>query len=162
MKLKETDLPGIGKKFSIITSHNDKIDVIIYINGKRELFIFEKDDYDEPVANVILNEEEANQLGSILMGVYFKPETEETKECLLKNLVIEWIEVDENSPLVNHTLKDLQIRQKTGASVISIIRGDKTIINPSPDEVIKKGDTLVLVGSREQIEKFFKEFKVRN
>jgi len=162
MKLKETDLPGIGKKFSIITSHKDKIDVIIYINGKRELFIFEKDDYDEPVANVILNEEEANQLGSILMGVYFKPETEETKECLLKNLVIEWIEVDENSPLVNHTLKDLQIRQKTGASVISIIRGDKTIINPSPDEVIKKGDTLVLVGSREQIEKFFKEFKVRN
>jgi len=162
MKLKETDLPGIGKKFSIITSHKDKIDVIIYLNGKREIFIFEEDDYDEPVANVVLNEEEANQLGSILMGVYFKPETEETKECLLKNLVIEWIEVDENSPLVNHTLKDLQIRQKTGASVISIIRGDKTIINPSPDEVIKKGDTLVLVGSREQIEKFFKEFKVRN
>ena len=162
MKLKETDLPGIGKKFSIITSHKDKIDVIIYINGKRELFIFEKDDYDEPVANVVLNEEEANQLGSILMGVYFKPETEKTKECLLKNLVIEWIEVDKNSPLVNHSLKDLQIRQKTGAIVISIIRGDKTIINPPPDEIIREGDTLVLAGSKEQIEKFFKEFKVRN
>jgi len=162
MKLKETDLPGIGKKFSITTSHNDKIDVIIYINGKREIFIFEEDDFDEPVANVVLNEEEANQLGSILMGVYFKPETEKTKEYLLKNLVIEWIEVDENSPLVNHSLKDLQIRKKTGASVISIIRGDKTIVNPSPDEIIRKDDTLVLVGSKEQIEKFFKEFKVRS
>ncbi len=162
MKLKEVDLPGIGKKFSLLTSHNERIDVIIHINGKREMFIFEDADDDEPDADVILNEEEANQLGSILMGVYFKPETEKAKELILKNLVIEWVEVDKDSPLANHTLKELEIRKRTGTTVIAILRGKDFIINPSPTEVIKEGDTLVVVGSKEQIENFKKEFKVKD
>jgi TrkA domain protein len=78
----------------------------------------------------------------------------------LQNLAIEWFKVEKGSPLAGKTIKDLEIRKKTGATVISIIRGDETITNPLPDEVIKEGDILVLIGSRDQIEKFFKEFGV--
>lgn len=160
MEFKETDLPGIGKKFSIITSKGDKIAVVIHLTGKREIFYFEEGDFDDPVCDIVLNEEEANQLGSVLMGAYFKPEQEKIKEVLLPNLAIEWVKVNENSPLANKSIAQSQVRKRTGVTVISIIRGDKSIINPLPEEVIYPGDELVLIGTREQIEHFMKEFNL--
>lgn len=158
MQFKEVDLPGIGKKFSIITTGKEKVSVIIHLSGKREIYFFGKDDFDEPVCSFVLNEEEANQLGSVLMGTFFKPEAKEEKELFLKNLLIEWITLDKNCPLINKSIKESEIRKKTGASIVAIIRGDLTITNPSPDEVLKEGDTIVLVGNKQQIEKFYQIF----
>ena len=160
MEFRETDLPGIGKKFSIITAKGDKVAVIIHLSGKREIFYFEKDDMEDPVCDIVLTDEEANQLGSVLMGAYFKPEQENIKEVLLQNLAIEWVKIPENSPLANKSISEAQIRKKTGVTVISIIRGDLSITNPMPNEVIKPNDILVLVGTREQIEHFIKEFNI--
>lgn len=158
MKFRETDLPGIGKKFSVITANKEKVSVIIHISGKREIYFFSKDDFDEPACSFVLTDEEANQLGSILMGTYFKPEGEEEREMFMKNLVIEWVNVEKNLPITNRSIRELQIRKHTGVSIVSIIRGNQTITNPSPDEVIKDGDTLVIIGNREQIERFFQTF----
>jgi TrkA domain protein len=158
MQFKEVDLPGIGKKFSIITTGKEKVSVIIHLSGKREIYFFEKDDFDEPVCSFVLNEEEANQLGSVLMGTFFKPESKEEKEMFLKNLIIEWISLEKGSLLINKSIKESEIRKKTGASIVAIIRGDLTITNPSPDEILKEGDTIVLVGNKQQIEKFYEVF----
>ncbi|RUM58530.1 MAG: potassium transporter TrkA [Persephonella sp.] len=155
MQFRETDLPGIGKKFSIINSEGYKIAVIIHITGKRELFIFEPDDYDDPVCDVVLNEEEANQLASVLMGAYYKPEQENIKEVLIKDLAIEWLKIPPSSPLVGKSIKEENIRMKTGITIIAIIKeNNKTIVNPPPDTVLEAGDTIVVVGTREQVEKF--------
>jgi len=131
MEFRETDLPGIGKKFSIITSEGYKVTIIIHINGKREVFIFEPDDYDDAVCDVVLNEEEANQIGSVLMGAFYKPEQEKIKEVLIESLAIEWVKVPPNSPLVNKSIKEENIRRKTGVNIIAIIKPDKSVIvNP--------------------------------
>ncbi|MGC9119906.1 MAG: cation:proton antiporter regulatory subunit [Sulfurihydrogenibium sp.] len=158
MLFKETDLPGIGKKFSVITGNKEKVAVIIHFSGKREIYFFDKNDFDEPACAFSLNEDEAAQLGSILMGTYFKPEAQDEKEMFMKNLVIEWVNVDSGSCMVNKSIKELEIRKRTGTSVIAIIRNNETITNPSPDEIIKVGDTLVLVGNKEQIKRFFETF----
>jgi TrkA domain protein len=158
MEFKETELPGVGKKFSVITSKGDKISVVVHLSGKKELFYFEADDYDEPVCDIEMNDEEAKQLGSILMGTYFQPVQEDVKQLLLKNLIIEWVKVNENSPLKNKSIKEAEVRKKTGATIISIIRGDNTITNPLPDEVIRENDVLIVLGNKEQIKKFMKEF----
>lgn len=160
MEFKETELPGVGKKFSVITSKGDKIAVVVHLSGKKELFYFEADDYDEPVCDIEMSDEEAKQLGSILMGTYFQPVQEEAKQLLLKNLIIEWVKVDENSPLKDKSIKEAEVRRKSGATIISIIRGENTITNPLPDEVIREGDVLIVVGNKEQIRKFMQEFNV--
>jgi len=155
MQFRETDLPGIGKKFSIINSEGYKIAVIMHITGKRELFIFEPDDYDDPICDVVLNEEEANQLASVLMGAYYKPEQDNIKEVLIKDLAIEWLKIHSSSPLVGRSIKEENIRMKTGITIIAIIKeNNKTIVNPPPDTVLEAGDTIVVVGTREQVEKF--------
>ncbi len=62
----------------------------------------------------------------------------------------------------NHSLSDLEIRQKTGANII----GYKTpegnyIINPSPETVMIPGSKLFVLGTREQI-KLLKAFFDKN
>ena len=160
MDFKETDLPGIGKKFSLVTQAGDKLTVIMHITGKREIFVFEPDDFDEPSCDVVLNEDEANQLGSILMGAYYRPEQEREKEVLIENLAIEWVKVPENSPLAGKSIKEADIRRKAGVTVIAIIKKDETVVNPRPEEVISAGDTIVIVGTREQVENFMREFHI--
>ncbi|NPA51750.1 MAG: cation:proton antiporter regulatory subunit [Aquificae bacterium] len=161
MEFKESELPGIGKKFTIKTQQGSIISVVLHITGKRELFIFEEgEEYEDPDCDVVLTEEEANQLGSVLMGTYFRPEQEKERELFLRNLAIEWVKVEPGSSLVGKSIEELGIRKKTGVTVISIVRGDRTITNPLPEEVIKQGDTLILVGTREQMKRFFREFKI--
>jgi monovalent cation:H+ antiporter-2, CPA2 family len=52
---------------------------------------------------------------------------------------------------VGRTLKQLDLRGVTGATVIAIDRGDKDIVYPTADEVLRSGDVLVLTGTEEAI-----------
>ena len=157
MKFRETDLPGVGKKYSVITSDGYKVSIIVHITGKREVFIFEPDDYDDALCSVLLTDEEANQIGSVLMGTFYKPEQEDIKEVLIENLAIEWLKITNNSSLIGKSIKKENERKKTGVTIIAIIKKDKkTLVNPPPETEIEAGDTLVIVGKREQIDKFIK------
>ena len=65
------------------------------------------------------------------------------------------------SPANGQTLRDLNLRNLTGASVIAIVRKDKPITNPSIDFGIKTGDILVLIGSHAQIDEAFNQLSPR-
>ncbi len=53
------------------------------------------------------------------------------------------------------SIKDLGLRQHTGATIIAVTRSHKSITNPSPEFEIDVGDLLILVGSHAQIEAAF-------
>lgn len=63
------------------------------------------------------------------------------------------IRVNEKSTAVGKTLAELKFWDVTGATVIAIRRGEEVIISPGPNEQIKGGDYLVLVGSKEAFKK---------
>lgn len=52
---------------------------------------------------------------------------------------------------LNKTIKDLDLRSRTGVSIVGIYREDRAVPNPSADEMLLPGDVLVLIGSKEQI-----------
>ncbi|MEN6510804.1 MAG: TrkA C-terminal domain-containing protein [Chloroherpetonaceae bacterium] len=161
MDFKEADLPGIGKKFTVKTSYNQILRVIIHLTGKRELFIYENEDEDEDsIYDLELTEEDASLIGSILMGTYFKPEQEKQRELILSKLSIEWVDVPKNNKLTNRSIEENQIRKKTGITIIAIIRDKNIILNLEPTEIIKEGDTLVIVGTIDRTEYFKKEFNL--
>ncbi len=54
------------------------------------------------------------------------------------------------------TLKDIELRNLTGTSVIAVVRGEESHPNPSADFALSAGDCLVLVGSHEQIDAAFR------
>ena len=51
------------------------------------------------------------------------------------------------------SIAELGIRTNSGATIISIIRGQQHLPNPQADFLLIEGDTIVLMGTGEQIEK---------
>jgi len=150
MKIKTGDLPGIGKRYSFETAEGEKLVVILHQSGHRELYHFTGSDEDEPDFVLKLNDEEARQLGTLLLGVDYQPVADDRVELLLKKVRIEWIQVAPDSELANKKIIDSRIRSKTGATIIGIHRGQDMIGSPDIDEVILPGDTLMVIGNREQ------------
>ena len=69
-------------------------------------------------------------------------------------LAIEWIPVPEGSPAVGHTLAEAAFRQRTGITIIAILREPEPVAGAQPDDVIQEGDTLVTVGKLGQYREF--------
>jgi voltage-gated potassium channel len=69
-----------------------------------------------------------------------------------RELNIVEVEVDTASGLISHSLQDLALRNRTGANVLVVIRGDTTIPNPTPDFVLMARDRLVAMGTHEQLD----------
>jgi voltage-gated potassium channel len=60
--------------------------------------------------------------------------------------------VPAESPLANHTIGQLQIGEKTGAMVLAIrTKEGRFDTTPSAQDKIRPGDTLIVLGTREQI-----------
>lgn len=72
----------------------------------------------------------------------------------LGEAIIEWIDIDASSPLVGQTLRNANIREQTGVSIIAIQRADETMANPMPDTTIEADDILVTLGSRDEQQTF--------
>ncbi len=56
-----------------------------------------------------------------------------------------------NSAAIGKTIGELKLRKRTGATVIAVVRDGQTQINPGAEFELAAGDTLVLLGSPEQI-----------
>jgi voltage-gated potassium channel len=60
--------------------------------------------------------------------------------------------VPKESPLANHTIGQLQIGEKTGAMVLAIRTSEGRFdTTPSAQDEIHPGDTLIVLGTREQV-----------
>jgi CPA2 family monovalent cation:H+ antiporter-2 len=53
----------------------------------------------------------------------------------------------------NKSIAELDIRAKTGATIISVVRGKENYSNPASDFKIKEGDVVILMGTHEHVEK---------
>ena len=65
---------------------------------------------------------------------------------------LEAIKVPPGSGAVGQTLAALEIRSRTGASVLVIMRGSRVIPNPTADTKLRVGDQLLALGTSVQLE----------
>jgi CPA2 family monovalent cation:H+ antiporter-2 len=63
--------------------------------------------------------------------------------------------LDRGSPVAGRSLRDLDLRRRTGATVLAVVREDEPHPNPAADTVLEAGDDLVLVGSHAEIDRAF-------
>ena len=64
---------------------------------------------------------------------------------------LEAIKVSADSTLAGKQLKDIPFRAETGANIIKITRGSRSILIPAGDEHIYPGDSLLAVGTKAQL-----------
>jgi TrkA domain protein len=153
--IRESDLPGIGRKFQIEAQSGDKLIVVVHDDGRRELYHFDPNDPDELLSLVTLNDTEARQVAGIIGGLNYTPKALESMSITLEGLVIEWYKIESGSAAIGRTIGQLQVRQTTGATVIALIEKDgRKHINPGPDQALTEDLTLVIAGERPQVQAF--------
>lgn len=146
-EVRETRLPGVGTKFTMDTHRGESVCVVVHTDGMREVYHFEDQD-DEP-HRLALNDDEARQVGALLGGVIYRPQLVQDLEMALGDLVVEWIELPADSPLVGLTVMTCRIRRATGSTIVAILRDGGTVAMPHPDETLRAGDVLVVIGRPE-------------
>jgi TrkA domain protein len=151
MKIKEADLPGIGRKYTVYSAEGEMFVILIHHSGRREIYLMADEDDDEPVYTLNLTDDEARKVGSILLGADFQPVSDDRLEIMMNNLFIEWIKVTEESPLANQTIRESRVKEITGATIIGIQRGNTMIGSPSAEERLLPEDMLMVVGKRDQV-----------
>jgi len=70
------------------------------------------------------------------------------------------IVVGDNSPLINKSLTESELRQRFGINIVAIYRGTQEILAPRGNQHIQAGDKLIVLGVDEQLDAF-KEIATR-
>lgn len=72
---------------------------------------------------------------------------------LLRHAELVSLTITPESVAAGKVIYELQLRTRTGASIVGIERMGENIINPGASEEIRAGDALLLIGSADQIQK---------
>jgi CPA2 family monovalent cation:H+ antiporter-2 len=76
------------------------------------------------------------------------------KQAASHLMELNWFSISPQSTMAGKSIRDLEIRQRTGVSVVGILRNEELITNPEADSVIAAGDALAVIGDKQQIEVF--------
>lgn len=152
--MNESELPGVGIKYWLDLTSQKRITIIRHESGRFEV-AFTANNSEIPEYFGEFTEEEAIDIGSVLAQKVHQRIVEKM-DVLIKNLIIEWFKVP--SDFLQKSIGDIQIRKRTGVSVVAILRERETIPGPGPHDNILPQDVLLIVGKRESVEAFKKIF----
>ena len=69
---------------------------------------------------------------------------------ILRDADLDTVRVAAASAAAGKLIRELRLRTATGASIVGIERNGASIINPGPDEELQAGDSVLILGNREQ------------
>lgn len=92
------------------------------------------------------------------MGIKFAQSVSSSNILNLINLSDRYsiVEIPLPSKWAEKTLRDIDIRRIYGVTVIAVCRGEELMVSPTAETELKGGDTLVIAGHNEDIEKIRK------
>ncbi|MFF8940496.1 MULTISPECIES: cation:proton antiporter regulatory subunit [Streptomyces] len=150
MDVNEVLLPGVGLRYEFVNHEGDRVGVVAQRSGDFELVVYPGDDPDEARSVLRLTSEEADTVAEILGAPRIAERFADlTRE--VPGLGAEQIEVRPGSPFAGRALGDTRARTRTGASIVAVVRGEDVIASPGPDQTLRAGDVLVVIGTREGI-----------
>src|SRR6185369_4296882 len=69
----------------------------------------------------------------------------------LADAELQRVKMKAGSEAANKLIRELQLRTRTGASIVAIRRNGQNILNPDPNEELLPGDEVLMIGGEEQI-----------
>ena len=112
--------------------------------------MYDRADPDSCASTTGLSAPDSRALAEML-GASQIAESLEAVQQEVAGLAIEWIELPAGAKAASTNLADGQYRQKTGASIVAVLRDGASIPAPAPDFELHVGDTVVAVGTNEGV-----------
>ncbi|KUL46725.1 cation:proton antiporter regulatory subunit [Streptomyces regalis] len=150
MDVTEVLLPGVGLRYEFTNHRGERVGVVARRTGDFELVVYAGEDPDEGRPVLELNSEEADTVAEILGAPRIAERFADlTKE--VPGLVSGQVRVGAGSAYDGRPLGATRARTQTGASIVAVVRGEDVIASPTPQEVLRGGDVLVVIGTHEGI-----------
>jgi CPA2 family monovalent cation:H+ antiporter-2 len=89
----------------------------------------------------------------MLRGLNIPDERFENIQKIISQSLTETFMIMRESMAVEKSLAELDLRAKTGVTIIGIIRDDRSIVNPEPGLKVKAGDILIMFGDHQKLDK---------
>ena len=160
MALRSVNLPGVGTKYEFVTEKGDTIAIFFTKTGTIQMYTLQGGCHTPSAAE--MTPIEARRLGNILTGAIIEAESESVEIAFSAiadlRITIHTYTITKN--IAGRTIEDLQIRTKTGVTVIAVSRKDKNIINPPRSFIFEVGDAVVVIGETDQLKKFERDVMV--
>ncbi|MGH2536318.1 MAG: cation:proton antiporter [Candidatus Promineifilaceae bacterium] len=67
---------------------------------------------------------------------------------------LNWLQVPAGSRLAKRTIAECDIRGRTGASVVALVRDERLVTNPGPGVRLRPGDYVAVLGDKAELEAF--------
>ena len=146
-EIKEVALPGVGVRQEFTSSNGQRVAVVSHRSGRREIFVYRRDDPDACTNVLELDADDA----AALSGILGAPQMAATVTAMqrLEGLALDWLTVEASPGAGGSTIGEGRYRSRTGASIVAVIRDRETIPAPGPDFVLAAGDVAVAVGTPE-------------
>lgn len=143
-EINETRLPGVGVRLDFACATGRRIGVITRHSGRRELIVYDRHDPDRVEMSVELSADDTGVLVDLLGGTRV---TEQLRQVVgeTEGLAVDWLPVADGFRA--RTIGELELRSRTGVSVVAIGREGDSIPAPGPDDRIEPGDVLVVTGT---------------
>lgn len=151
-KVKETTVPGVGKKYELHLNKNRSIAVVIQSGGSRQV-LYREDPNDDYEKLFDLTDTQARTLGLFLMGAYYQPVAARLSEESARGEHIEWYAVTEDSPVLDTYSDKSDIEKRTGVKILGVERDEEIDSVPGDEFNFEAGDRLMAIGTDEAHEK---------
>ena len=147
-------LPGIGTKLDLRDDDGKQITVIRRLDGYVELY-----QGDRPL--VRLDEANADSLGAFLGGHVAVPaELTERMAGVLGGQAHPVERQPGTAHAAGRSVGELQVRRRTGVTIVAVLRGSVPIVDVGPDTVLRAGDEVVYT-CRHQDDDSFRDYVLR-
>lgn len=88
----------------------------------------------------------------MLRGLSLDQEKITRLAALFAAATVEHVQLLDEHFAADKTLRELDLRHATGASVIAMVREGAAVTNPTPDTILRQDDILVLLGSHRELD----------
>lgn len=146
----ETALPGMGLRYDFTTEEGDRVGVLVHRTGRRDVFLYSREDPDECRATITLRPDDARTLAELL-GAARVAEHLAAVQQQVAGLTLDWIRVSPSSEWAGKTLREAAIHTTTGASIVAILDGDDVTAAPGARDVLVPGAQVVAIGTEDKL-----------
>lgn len=147
-RIEETQLPGVGVRYSFVTGDRVRVSVLHHRTGHRELFVSPPEDPDTAEQVLDLSTSEARTLAELMGGSQVVADLDRLQH-VVPGMALDWLEVEPASPAAGRTIGQLEVRKSTGVTIVTVLRDGEHEPSPGPDFGLEAGDTVVVVGPPE-------------